>query len=116
MTSGKQVHHPTVRSPLTKIWCAAALMPVFLVGLGCSGSQTLPTPTPPGTVSNELTDPIEIRSVNGLLDVTLEAVMEVLDVPTSATTSKKDTLRTYRVLEANGVSYEDSNAVGFPGP
>lgn len=51
---------------------------------------------------------------NGVLDVVLEAVVAQLPVPGS--TTSPETLRTYRLVEANGTSYRDTSLVGFPGP
>jgi FtsP/CotA-like multicopper oxidase with cupredoxin domain len=59
-----------------------------------------------------LTEPFEITSRNGVLDVTLAAVFQNLNVPGQGTLN----LRTYQVLRANGVDYTDSARYGFPAP
>jgi FtsP/CotA-like multicopper oxidase with cupredoxin domain len=64
-----------------------------------------------------LTHPMEIRTgPNGVLTATLLATMKTLPVPVSASADSQELLRTYQVLEVNGVSYADSNKYGFPGP
>jgi FtsP/CotA-like multicopper oxidase with cupredoxin domain len=66
------------------------------------------------TASNTLREPLLIRSnpATHILDVTLAAL------DTSGLVGQgKDTLFTYRLLAANGVSYQDSaSATGMPGP
>lgn len=64
------------------------------------------------TPTDTLTSPFEITSVGGVLDVTLAAVFQDLNVPGQGTLN----LRTYQVLYANGVDYTDSAKYGFPGP
>jgi FtsP/CotA-like multicopper oxidase with cupredoxin domain len=62
-----------------------------------------------------LREPIMVSSgPNGVLDVVMEATIR--DLPVPGTTVDTQTLRTYRLLEANGVSYRDRDLVGYPGP
>jgi FtsP/CotA-like multicopper oxidase with cupredoxin domain len=80
------------------------------------------TALPPNTP--ELRQPrlIESRPVtvagrqDRVLDATLEVVLRALPVPQPNGTTKTLTLRTYRVTEANGVSWLNGDSVGFPGP
>jgi FtsP/CotA-like multicopper oxidase with cupredoxin domain len=70
--------------------------------------------------SDTLTEPMEITSRNGVLDVTLAAVFRTMVVPDSfangTLVSNTYNLRTYQVMQANGIDYSDSARYGFPGP
>jgi FtsP/CotA-like multicopper oxidase with cupredoxin domain len=81
--------------------CAPAAGPV-------GGGTTLVGVVP----GSNFPQPVMISSVNGVLDVRLAVDTATLDIPTRG----PSLLRTYRLLAANGVSYADSNKVGFPGP
>ncbi|HLM67779.1 MAG TPA: multicopper oxidase domain-containing protein, partial [Longimicrobium sp.] len=59
---------------------------------------------------------IRTDPATGVLKATLAVVWRQLPVPTSATKANTLPLRTWQVLEANGVSYADADVVGFPGP
>ncbi|HEV3052430.1 MAG TPA: multicopper oxidase family protein, partial [Longimicrobium sp.] len=62
-----------------------------------------------------LREPIMVSTgSNGVLDVVMEATIRDLPVPGSTVDTQR--LRTYRLLEANGVSYRDRDLVGYPGP
>jgi FtsP/CotA-like multicopper oxidase with cupredoxin domain len=64
-----------------------------------------------------LTEPMVIRSdSSGVLTATLLATVKTLPVQNNDSTTTDEELRTYQVLEANGVSYADSNKYGYPGP
>jgi FtsP/CotA-like multicopper oxidase with cupredoxin domain len=51
---------------------------------------------------------------NGILDVVLDVVMDSLQVPLTSSTSGNQYLRAYKLIAANGVTYDDPPA--FPGP
>jgi len=51
-----------------------------------------------------------------VMDVTLEVVLRDLAVPQADGSSRTMRLRTYRIREANGVSWMNGDSVGFPGP
>jgi FtsP/CotA-like multicopper oxidase with cupredoxin domain len=77
-----------------------------------TGAGPRATPLDLAPQLDTLNAPFEITSVGGVLDVTLAAVFQNLDVPGQG----KFNLRTYQVLKANGVDYTDSAKYGFPGP
>lgn len=125
MATEQRLHHPKTDLPFAHLWCTA-LMLGLLIGAGCASS--IPR-TPPREAfaarllsntlaeANLLKEPISVKSVNGLLDVTMEVVYDAFDVPQADGKVKPESLRVYKLVEANGVSYADSaNAVGFPGP
>jgi len=68
--------------------------------------------TPSGVPADTLVQPFEITSQNGVLSATVAAVFKTLEVPGKGPM----TLRTYQVLNVNGVDYTDSAKFGFPGP
>jgi FtsP/CotA-like multicopper oxidase with cupredoxin domain len=103
-----------LRPVLPLALCAAALTAACAGpgGAGAGGSLAAPFAS---AASPGWREPVQIRSVNGILDVTMEVTVATLPVPTTSGT-KNETLRTYRLLAANGISYADSNKIGFPGP
>ncbi|HMB89452.1 MAG TPA: multicopper oxidase domain-containing protein [Rhodothermales bacterium] len=110
--------------------CGTLLVLGLLISAGCASTALPEQPMePPSTTltsrlltntlaeSKPLKDPLSIHSVNGLLDITMEVVFDTFQVPQSSGSPKAESLRVYKLIEANGVSYADSaNAVGFPGP
>lgn len=108
--------------------CYAVLCLSMVVGLGCASGPSMtdgadlqddPTFAAFSAFKSRLIDvqePIVIRSQGGLLDVTMEAIYDQFNVPTGSGSTQAESLRVYKVVQANGVSYADSNAVGYPGP
>jgi L-ascorbate oxidase len=98
---------------------AAAVLAACTSG-GASSGPAAPTPggrplvlTASGAPADTLRQPMEITSgPNHVLSATVAAVFKTLNVPGKGPM----TLRTYQVLEANGVDYSDSAKYGFPGP
>jgi FtsP/CotA-like multicopper oxidase with cupredoxin domain len=86
--------------------CAPAAAPT-----GGPGAAPAPLAGVP-LVLEAFPQPKMISSVDGTLNVELSAEFDSIYVPTKG----RWWLRTYRLLSANGVSYADSNVVGFPGP
>ncbi|HEY0015697.1 MAG TPA: multicopper oxidase domain-containing protein [Longimicrobium sp.] len=91
----------------------------------CAGTGPAPSAGPetggglgagaPAASLDTLTQPMEITSRNRVLDVTLRATFQnlfVADTPQGSTMR----LRTYQVMNANGVDYTDSAKYGFPAP
>lgn len=97
---------PSLAAAVVLAGVAAACVPPAQPGLMTPPAAALPADT---TVFPQ---PVTVSSVNGVLDVVMNVEMHTLPVGT-----RPQTLRAWRLVSANGVSYEDSaNAVGFPGP
>ncbi len=121
------------RSPsVLPLLAAAVLAAGVLVACASAGpgpqvpmdAATAPAPLPgrPGSTGpmgrDTLLQPMEITSgPDHVLNVTLAAVFQDLWVPdTTAAGGKTLNLRTYQVINANGIDYADSARYGFPGP
>ncbi|WP_420126938.1 multicopper oxidase family protein [Longimicrobium sp.] len=116
--------HPSPPRPGRLLFAAAVLLSA------CAAPRTSPLPpggagplrgvdaailgVAPSDSGQPLRQPIVVASQNGVLNVVMEAVVRDLPVPGSKPGT--ETLRTYRLLEANGTSYRDTSIVGFPGP
>jgi FtsP/CotA-like multicopper oxidase with cupredoxin domain len=123
--------HPPAKVPLGRrlLLGLVPLASLALVAAACTGARTSTSPGPVARAAqvvggrlivesyafDTLTQPMEITSRGGVLDLTLAAVWQNLPVPdtNNAPTMR---LRTYQVLRANGVDYSDSAAYGYPGP
>jgi FtsP/CotA-like multicopper oxidase with cupredoxin domain len=94
---------------------AAVLLPACAAAVAPAPAYAQATAIPK---TPALVEPMVIRSdpATGVLKARLEVVWRTFNVPTGFTTYARLPLRTWRVLEANGISYADSNKVGFPGP
>jgi FtsP/CotA-like multicopper oxidase with cupredoxin domain len=111
---------PAARPPRT----APLLVPVLALALvagaalaACGDRDRGTAVAATGSTQETLTQPMVIRTgANGVLTATLLATVKTLSVPNADSTTTQEVLRTYQVLEANGVSYADSNKFGFPGP
>ncbi|HEX2077384.1 MAG TPA: multicopper oxidase domain-containing protein [Longimicrobium sp.] len=92
--------------------CATAATPASAPSARPSGA----TLADAASTDSTWREPREFRAgADGVLRIRLRATMDSLTVPTS-TGSNREYLRTYQLLEANGISYADSGIIGFPGP
>ncbi|HEX2077385.1 MAG TPA: multicopper oxidase domain-containing protein [Longimicrobium sp.] len=91
--------------------CAGASSSPSARPTAVGAAPSRPLVTAPGAALDTMVDPREIRSRNGVLNVTLAAVFKPLAVPNMGT----QVLRTYQVLSVND-STADSTWYGFPGP
>lgn len=95
---------------------------VLLAACAGTGPVTAPGPVAggvgsgaPGATLQTLTQPMEITSRGRVLDVTLRAVFKDIFVPDTPRGGTMR-LRTYQVINANGIDYTDSAKYGFPAP
>lgn len=112
----------TRRPPLLPSLAAAVLAAGVLAACASGGAPSTAAPSAPrvrptvltasGVPADTLVQPMEITSQGGVLSATVAAVFKTLNVPGKGPM----VLRTYQVLQANGVDYTDSAKYGFPGP